>query len=66
MQDITDIVNVKLLSNYQDGVRAFDLEKSMNTLTPAQRQQLQGLVECHFPLLHLLGVMEASLFRGIV
>jgi len=32
-----------------------------------QRQQLQGLVECHLPLPphHLLGVAEASLFRGI-
>ena len=42
---ITDIVNVKLLSNYQDGVRSFDLEESMNTLTPVQRQQLAHLIE---------------------
>lgn len=42
---ITDIVNVKLLSNYQDGVRRFDLEESMNTLTPVQRQQLAVLIE---------------------
>lgn len=45
LDHITDIVNVKLLSNYQDGVRAFDLEQSMNTLTPIQRQQLQTLIE---------------------
>ncbi len=42
---ITDIVNVKLLGNYQDGVRRFDLEESMNTLTPVQRQQLAHLIE---------------------
>lgn len=42
---VTDIVNVKLLSNYQDGVRRFDLEESMNTLTPVQRQQLAMIIE---------------------
>jgi hypothetical protein len=41
---VTDIVNVKLLSNYQDGVRRFDLEESMSTLTPAQRAQLATLI----------------------
>lgn len=42
---ITDMVNVKLLSNYQQGVQDFDLEQSMKTLTPQQRQQITLLIQ---------------------
>lgn len=45
MDAITDLVNVKLLSNYQDSVRQMDLAAAMKSLTPAQREQLTVLIQ---------------------
>jgi hypothetical protein len=45
MEVITDQVNVKLLSNYQQGVRDWSLEESMRALTPQQRQQLTVMIQ---------------------
>jgi hypothetical protein len=45
MEVITDQVNVKLLTNYQQGVRDWSLEESMHALTPQQRQQLTVMIQ---------------------
>lgn len=42
---ITDLVNIKLLSNYQATVQKFDLAAQMQGLTPTQRHQLTALIE---------------------
>ncbi|MDB5098642.1 MAG: hypothetical protein JWM80_3063 [Cyanobacteria bacterium RYN_339] len=42
---IADIVNVKLLTNYQQGVREWSLEESMRALTPQQRKQLTIMIQ---------------------
>lgn len=42
---VTDLVNVKLLSNYQESVRQLNLEEAMHSLTPQQRQQLTALIQ---------------------
>ncbi|MEB3221239.1 MAG: hypothetical protein VKS61_05050 [Candidatus Sericytochromatia bacterium] len=47
---VADLVNVKLLSSYQDGVRDFSLEKALDTLTPRQRKELEGLIEANLAM----------------
>jgi len=42
---ITDLVSVRLLSNAQDSVRKFDLEATMKTLTPEQREAVMGFMD---------------------
>lgn len=42
---VADLVSVRLLSNAQDSVRKFDLNDTLATLTPAQREAVQGFVE---------------------
>ncbi|MEB3283723.1 MAG: hypothetical protein VKN33_00345 [Candidatus Sericytochromatia bacterium] len=44
---VADLVNVKLLSNYQQGIREFELEKALNTLNPKQRAELVELIEAN-------------------
>lgn len=42
---LTDVVNVKLLSNYQDSVRAFDLSQAMAAMTPQQREEMRTFID---------------------
>jgi hypothetical protein len=48
---VADLVNVKLLSNYQQGVRDFQLEKALNTLNPKQRAELTELIEANLTMM---------------
>lgn len=48
---VTDVVNVKLLSNYQDSVRRFDLEATLEGLTPAQREQMSRFIDRNLTML---------------
>jgi hypothetical protein len=47
---VADLVNVKLLTSYQDGVREFSMEKAINTLTPRQRRELEALIEANLAM----------------
>ncbi|MEB3330629.1 MAG: hypothetical protein VKQ33_15495 [Candidatus Sericytochromatia bacterium] len=47
---VADLVNIKLLTSYQDGVREFSLEKALNTLTPRQRRELEALIEANLTM----------------
>lgn len=42
---LTDIVNVKLLTNYQESVRQFDLARALGSLTPDQREEMRGFID---------------------
>lgn len=42
---IADVVNIKLLSNYQESVRQFSLAETLASLTPTQRAELTGFIE---------------------
>lgn len=42
---VTDLVSVRLLSNAQDSVRKFDLDETMKTLTPEQREAVMGFFD---------------------
>jgi hypothetical protein len=42
---VTDLVNIKLLTNYQDGIRKLEFQQVMDDLTPAQREALARAVD---------------------
>jgi hypothetical protein len=42
---VTDLVNVKLLTNYQDGIKKMDFAKMMDDLTPAQREAMARTID---------------------
>jgi hypothetical protein len=44
---ITDLVSVRLLTNFQDGVRKFDLDAAIANLTPEQRGAVREFFEQH-------------------
>lgn len=44
---MTDLVSVRLLTNYQEAVRSFDLKEFLSGVTPEQRGQVRHLVEHH-------------------
>lgn len=48
---VTDLVSVRLLSNYQDSVRRFDLGEVLASITPEQRETFRALAEQHAAVL---------------
>lgn len=42
---VTDLVSVRLLTNYQESVRKFDLDETLKTLTPEQREAVMGFFD---------------------
>jgi hypothetical protein len=42
---VTDLVNVKLLTNYQDSIRKLDLQKGLDEMSPAQRDALAEAID---------------------
>lgn len=43
----TDLVSVRLLTNYQESIERFDLDEAFHMLSPAQREKLDRFVELH-------------------
>lgn len=43
----TDLVSVRLLSNYQESVRRFDLDETIHMLPAEQREKLNHFIELH-------------------
>ncbi|HEY9720443.1 MAG TPA: hypothetical protein V6D47_00405 [Oscillatoriaceae cyanobacterium] len=48
---IADVVNLKLLSNYQESVRQFNLAETLNSLTPTQRAEVTHFIERNLNML---------------
>ncbi len=44
---VTDLVSVRLLSNYQDSVRKFQLGKAVDSLTTEQQGEIRAFFELH-------------------
>lgn len=45
MNIVTDMVNFKLLTNYQESITKVDLAKTLQSLTPAQKQELSRFID---------------------
>lgn len=60
---VTDLVSVRLLSNYQDSVRKFDLSEALANLTPEQRATFRDFAEQHAAVLvrHVLPEISEDL-----
>ncbi len=48
---VADMVSVRLLSNYQDSVRKFELGQAVGNLTPEQRAEIRDFFEQHAAML---------------
>lgn len=44
---LTDLVSVRLIGNYQESIRSFDLEKTIHAVSPEQRDQIRRVIEQH-------------------
>lgn len=50
---ITDLVSVRLLTNYQDGIRKFELNETLEAMTQEQRQTVIDFIDRHAQMLVL-------------
>ncbi|MEB3196662.1 MAG: hypothetical protein VKP62_05600 [Candidatus Sericytochromatia bacterium] len=50
LDTVADLVNVKLLSSYQTSIQNFSVQQALDSLTPAQRQEVARLIESNVAL----------------